>query len=47
MATTHILPNGFTATRNGKGFDVYKNGVFHFTACRLKIAKSYAQQQPK
>jgi hypothetical protein len=39
----HDLGNGWTATKNGKTFDVYKDGVFQFNTARLKFAKSYAK----
>jgi len=40
----HVLSNGFTAKANGKGFDLYKNGIFICYAIRLKVAKEYAKQ---
>lgn len=40
----HILSNGYMAVRNGKGFDVYKDGEFKLYAIRLKVAKDYAKK---
>jgi len=35
----HDLKNGWIAKRNGKGFDIFKDGEFIFYAARLKTAK--------
>lgn len=40
---TYDLGNGWTAKRNGKLFDVFKNGVFQFSTARLKFAKAQAR----
>jgi hypothetical protein len=44
---THDLKNGWTAKRNGKGFDVFRYGVFQFYSCRLKAAKTEIAKVPK
>ena len=42
--TTHDLGNGYTATRNGKLFEVMHNGVFIGSAIRLKTAQAVARE---
>lgn len=42
--TTHNLGQGWTAVRNGKGFDVFLNDVFKFYSTRLKTAKAQIKE---
>lgn len=44
MNQVHTLDNGYTAVRNGKGFDVSKDGQFKFYTIRLKCAKEFAKK---
>lgn len=46
-ATEHILKNGYVAIKNGKHFDIYKDGNFLYETERLKFAKRTADSNGK